>query len=431
MTWFIEWIKKMFGIEPRTSKNELDEAKGMQDIYESIEGINFTAIISNKLAKKTVANSDLSVEGDSKRALWLSDCLERFWDKALSVVSMAYGLGGIVIIPYVINGKGYIDIVPQSLFTINSMQGDDITSACVIAESFVRNNKKYYRMCEYSLSEGSYVIKNRAFVDNRETSLALVDCWAGLPEEIIIGNVERMLFAYLTCPTDSRRANFGRGVSVTYGAESLINDAKGVLKDIADEYSLKKPMIAISEMAYDDKEKKLPSIFKTFPGIDNSDFWQLFNPDIRDASLFARLNVQLELIEKAVGVSEGILTKSSANAMTATEIKANQYDTFVTVASMRKNIDRAMNDLAYALSVLANYYSLNPEGEFYVAFDWDLSLMEYATETWLQLKEGSSIGTISKAEIRQFLKGGTLEDAQKIIDEIAKSEPSLDGLLGG
>jgi len=57
-------------------------------------------------------------------------------------------------------------------------------------------------------------------------------------------------------------------------------------------------------------------------------------------------------------------------------------------------------------------------------------MIESSTETWQQKKDLQASGGLSKAELRSWHTGESLEDAQKAIDEIAKNEPSLRTLLG-
>ena len=50
-----------------------------------------------------------------------------------------------------------------------------------------------------------------------------------------------------------------------------------------------------------------------------------------------------------------------------------------------------------------------------------MSLIESSEQTFNQLSELEQRGMVSKAELRQWVKGGTEEEAQAAIDEIAAS----------
>lgn len=58
--------------------------------------------------------------------------------------------------------------------------------------------------------------------------------------------------------------------------------------------------------------------------------------------------------------------------------------------------------------------------------------MESSTEAFAQLSDLQSRGAASRAELRQFVRGGSLKEAQQAVDEIrAMGENSLDALLTG
>ena len=59
-----------------------------------------------------------------------------------------------------------------------------------------------------------------------------------------------------------------------------------------------------------------------------------------------------------------------------------------------------------------------------------MSMLEDSGETWQQLKDGRSMGIRSKAELRAWQTGETLEEAQAVIDEIEESEPVIHDLIG-
>lgn len=60
-----------------------------------------------------------------------------------------------------------------------------------------------------------------------------------------------------------------------------------------------------------------------------------------------------------------------------------------------------------------------------LSIDWDTSLIESSAEAFQQLSELQSRGMVSKAELRQWVKGGTLEEAQAAVDEITETEHSV------
>ena len=85
----------------------------------------------------------------------------------------------------------------------------------------------------------------------------------------------------------------------------------------------------------------------------------------------------------------------------------------------------------YACNVLANAYNLSPQGEYELAFDWSYGLIEDPQQEFNQLMQAESKGIVSKVEIRQWMNPDeTLEEAEKKIKEIEKSNPDIKQLLG-
>ena len=271
---------------------------------------------------------------------------------------------------------------------------------------------------------------------NETGAPAAIDRWEGIQDMCITG-VNRVPFAFFKSPVDNRRGDEYYGVPVTYGCESIIEDIHKCLGQIADEFALKEVRLFADERTFkiDPKTGKriVPSkLFIAAHGDEKGSMMDIFSPDIRDSSYYNRLNNLFELLEKAVGTSRGILTALESRGATATEIKAGIYDTYAFVADIRKAIEDGIKDYMYACEVLVNCYSLAPQGNYELSFDWSYSLIESSTETWSQLKDAQAIGIKSRAELRQWLNPNeTMEQSQKAVDEIRKNEPTLADMLGG
>ena len=170
--------------------------------------------------------------------------------------------------------------------------------------------------------------------------------------------------------------------------------------------------------------------------IDGKTPWQQYAPAIRYEAMEARYSSLCRRLEKACGLSQGVLTeRQSVNYANKDEVRAAQYDTFAVVTAIRLNWEKALDDVAYAVDVLAEYFGLTPAGarnQYEIAYDWDSSLVESSTEAFAQLSDLQSRGAASRAELRQFVRGGSLKEAQQAVDEIrAMGENSLDALLTG
>lgn len=428
------------------SKKELDSAaqhnsKTYKAEYEQKERINFTAIFANSLSNKSVSDSTMTVKdaagNDSRRSEWLVEGLQKVWSKNKVVVAQALGKGGKVLVPYVQDGKPYVDVIDQSRMVITAMKGDEITGATLMADIGNKDGKVYYRFADYELIGNVHTIRNRATTDRGgEVELSIIPEWAGIVPEITINGVEHILFGYLKCPQDSREDKQIMGVPITYGGEETIRDLHDCLNDMRREFRLKKSFVGADERLFG-KDSNLPDngLFKKFKqsGLKDGSFWEIFDPMIRDSSYLARFQQLCGILESTVGVSPGILTKAEKTYVTDDEIKQQNSDTFAMVDSIRSNIETAFKQTAYALDVLAEFYGATPAGamgDWQIIWDWDYSMMESSTETFTQLSELESRGLVLPERLVSFATGMNLEEAKAEVDAAKALQPgTVDVLL--
>lgn len=428
------------------SKKQLDKkvqqnSKIYKEEYERTERINFTAIFANSLSNKAVSDSTMAVKDgagkDSRRSEWLQDGLHKVWSKNKDVVSQALGKGGKVLVPYVQNGRPYVDVIDQSRMVITAMRGDEIVGATLMADIGNKDGRVYYRFADYELQGNTHTIRNRATTDRGgPVELNIIPEWENITPEITINGVEHILFGYLKCPRDSREDRQIMGVPITYGAEEAIRDIHSCLADMRREYDLKKSFVGADDRMFG-KDKRLPDngLFKKFSqtGLKDGTFWEVFDPAIRDSSYLARFQQLCGILESAVGVSPGILTKAEKTYVTDDEIKQQNSDTFAMVDSIRANIEEAFRQTAYALDVLAEFYGATPSGamgDWQIIWDWDYSMMESSTETFSQLSELESRGLILPERLVAWTTGMKIEDAKAEVDAAKAAQSStIDVLL--
>lgn len=431
-------LNNIFKINTQTTKKEIDENSKYAKLYESIDDINFSAIFSNKLANYTISDSTMNIEGDNARVDLLDKTGQSMWKKAKKIVSMGFGYGGVIIVPYVKGGKIYYNLVPQDRLTIDSMDGELITGATVLAEKKVISGTisqtTYLRWTNYQIKNGNLIITQQ-YSDDKGNKIPAPDFWKDIVEIRSISNVDRVPFGYIKSPINNRRANDKYGVPITYGCEATILEIKETMKQLVREYELKEVFLGVDyTMLKADKNgklKKLPDngLYRLFDFDDNDNKFNVYDPQFRDYT--TRLQELYKRLEHEIGTSYGILSEVDSQQATATEIKRSMYDTFTICDDMRSNIEKGLEDFFYACNVLANAYNLSPQGEYEVNFDWSYSLLEDTATEWSQLTYAQNKGVISKVELRQWLKPDeTLEESEKAIKEIEEEEPSVDDLLG-
>jgi len=431
-------LNNVFKIKTQTTSKEIDDNSKYAQLYESIDDINFGAIFSNKLANYTISDSNMNIEGDNARVDLLNKTGQSLWKKIKKPVSMAFGYGGIIIVPYVKGGKIYYNLVPQNRLTIDETDGELITGATVLAEKKVISGTisetTYLRWTNYKVENGNLTITQQ-FSDDKGNKIPIPEFWKDIQEVRTITNVDRVLFGYIKSPINNRRANDKYGVPITYGCDATILEIKETMKQLIREYELKECFVGVDYTMFKTDKKgninTLPSdgLYRTFNFDDNDNKFNVYDPAYRDYT--TRLQELYKRLEHEIGTSYGILSEVDSQQATATEIKRSMYDTFTICDDMRSNIEKGMEDFFYACNVLANAYNLSPQGEYEVNFDWSYSLLEDTQTEWSQLTYAQNKGVVSKVELRQWLKPDeTLEESEKAIKEIEEQEPNVDDLLG-
>lgn len=430
-----EWVLRLFGVKTQTMPKDMRDNDEFESEYRQIDEINFSAIFSNKLANYTINDSSFNITGENKRVDVLNEVIGSFWKKAKKSIGLAFGTGGIAVVPYVKSGKLYYSIVKQNRLTIDSMDGDKITGATLLSE--VRdesNDMSNYRWTNYKIENGNLLITQK-YTSNDGKEIYVPEYWADIQEVIGISNVDRVPMGFVKSPINNRKTNSLYGVPITYGCEATISEIKETLKQVAREYKLKEAFLGIDTTMFRKDEfgkEKLANngLYKKFD-TGKDDFFEIFDPTIRDSSYYARLQELYMRLEKEIGTSKGILSDPLTQNATATEIKRSMYDTFSIIDDMRSNIEDAMDDFVYGCNVLANAFSISPDGEYELSFDWDYSLVEDTQEQFNHLIIGVDKGVIDKKELRNWLKPDeSLEESEKIVEEITAKTPSVKELVG-
>ena len=425
-------LNNIFKIKTQTTDKEIDNNDLYAKLYENIDNINFCAIFSNKLANYTINDCTMNIIGDNKRADLLDMTGQSMWKKAKKITSMAFGYGGVLIVPYVKGGKIYYNLVPQYRMTIDKTDGDLITGATVMAEKkVIKGNIKettYFRWTNYQIKNGNLTITQQ-YSDADGNKIPAPDFWKDIQEVMSITNVDRVPFGFIKSPTNNRKANDNYGVPITYGCEATILEIKTTLKQLIREYELKEAFVGVDAAMFNGKNAlSKTGLFKKIDSV-NDDFFEVFDPQFRDYT--TRLQELYKRLEHEVGTSYGILSEVNSVNATATEIRKSMYDTFTICDDMRTNIEKGMDDFFYACNVLANAYNLSPQGEYEVDFDWSYGLVEDTQTEWSQLIWANNNGIVSDVEVRQWLKPDeTVEESERALIEIKEQEPTTEELLG-
>ena len=430
------WIlNNVFHVQTETKPKDVEDNQKYATQYEAIDNINFSAIFSNKLANYVVNDSNLNITGDNERTDLLNKIGGSLWKKGKKITSMAFGYGGVFLVPYVKGKKLFYKIVPQTRVTIDSTEGDTITGVTILAErkditQAIGQTKVYIRWTNYQIKDNNCVIEQK-FTDETGKEIPVPDFWKNIMIKQTISNVDRVLLGYIKSPINNRKSNDKYGVPITYGCDATIKEIKDTMKQLIREFDLKEAFVGADSTMFNGKDAlPLNGLYRKVDSGDDK-FWEVFDPAFREVSYMGRLQELYTRLEHEIGTSAGIISEVNTQNATATEIKKAMYDTFSICDDARTNIEDGMNDFFYACDVLANAYGLSSQGDYQVDFDWSYALLEDPQAEFNQLMQGEAKGIIKKVEIRQWMKPDeTLEESQKAIDEIKEEQPDIEELLG-
>lgn len=439
-----EIIQRLFGLKTETVSDDPD---GYVRNYEDVSGENITATISNKLGMLTFADSTCTIDDVGERSKLIAEVIGNLFENGAATVAQAFGKGGKVFVPFVHNGHIDVQAISQNRMLVRRMDGDKIQDVSILLDTCVVDNEGYWLIADYTIDEnGVQTIRYRACKHSgAEAALTSIPKWQNVQPEIAISGTDRALLGFLRCPVDNRKDMHILGVPITYGAEKSIDELVEHIAIYRREYKLSRMMLGLDASLWrdfgrgkldadgvtiDDVKRTAQDSDSPFVPVegmilDGKTPWQQYAPNIRYEAMEARYNSLLRRVEKDCGLSQGILTeRQQVNYANKDEVRAAQYDTFSVIRAMRTAWESAIEDLAYAIDVLAEFYGLTPGGarnQYEIVYDWDMSMIESTAESFQQLSELESRGMVSKAELRQWVRGGTIEEAQEAIDEIGAS----------
>lgn len=471
---FLNWIKgviKMFSKETIKSALDVNLAISQQmsdaiSLFEKIymneapwlkegeiESLELGAAIANEFTRLTTLEMKTEITG-SARAEFLNKQYNKLKDKLNENLEIGNAVGGLVFKPYVKDGKIYVDLVKGSCFYPTEFNSSGEIIAGIFVSQITKGEYTYTRLEYHKFFEKaiennvSYTIRNVAYKSDDSATLGIkidmskIPEWANIQEETAIQYVERPLFSYYKPPiANNIDPESPVGVSVYARAINLIKEADKQFGRIAWEYEASEKAVYVDELAIKPSQTNKKSIFTVNKlkdrlyralntGQEKTEFFKDYSPEIRDEALWRGLNKTLQRIEFNVGLAYGTLSEPNTVDKTATEIKSSKQRSYATVSKMQENLQKALENLIYAMDVLATLYNLAPQGNYEVSFNWDDSLIvDTEREQSLQMQEVSA-GLRSKVKYIMFRYGLTEEQAKQELEMINQEKMSMNSALG-
>lgn len=454
-------IQSILGVKVAISSDMAKAITLFEQIYrneapwlkeDEVESLELGAAIANEFARLTTLEMKSEITG-SQRADFLNKQYELVKEKLNENLEMGNAVGGLVLKPYVKNGKLYVDFVKGNCFYPTEFDSSGNIIAGIFTSQITKGESiytrfEYHKFYEVAIENDiNYIVKNVAYKSNSKSVLGTkielneIPEWENIEETTYIKYVEKPLFGYYKPPISNNiDPKSPVGVSVYARAINLIKKADIQFGRIDWEYEASEKAIYVDELATKPTQNKGKSfkvnklkgrLYKTLnTGMESSDFFKDYSPEIRDEALWRGLNKILQRIEFNVGLAYGTLSEPTVVDKTATEIKASKQRSYATVSKMQENLQGALENLIYAMDALTTLYNLAPLGNYETSFEWDDSLVVDAEkEQMLQMQEVNA-GLRRKVKYMMFRYGMTEEQATEELKLIQEEKQSNAEALG-
>ena len=390
------------------------------------------AAIAGEFARLVTLELKTEITGNK----FLNDEYQTVIDNIRTYTEYACAKGGLAMKPYVSDGHIEVDMVQADRFFPVKFNSRGEVIAAVFMET-VTIGKQVYTRLEYHRHDektATYYIINKAFVrqdlDNvevlgKEVPLSAVPEWADLEETVTIINVKKPLFAYFKIPNANNIDDSSPlGVSVYSRAVDDIKEADYQWTRILWEFEGSELAIDGDVSLFKRKENgefDLPKgkerLFRMMDFDDDKEQYKVFAPPIRDESLINGFNAILRRIEFNVGLAYGTLSDPNTVDKTAEEIKASKQRSYSTVSDIQKSLQTALEQLVYAMDVMAQLSGLSGRKKYEMSFDWDDSIVIDKEQELASMQQDAVAGFIRKELYVAAKYGVSEEEALKMMPQ--------------
>lgn len=404
--------------------------------------------ISETLADLMLLFSSMPISGDNMRAKWLDSLADDFFQtKAKSVVSTAFVSGDCLVIPSW-NGRNVQNIIVEAdEFQILEAQGDEITACAYVIDTTRKNNMDYTLMqavelVPYTSESGIETFANRYRMyiaqNDSMTNIPLSEFpqWAGYEREWYIPNVDKLLIGRFKSHTiNPNDPNALKGAPICFGASEPIAEIHYLLDQMHDEFKLSEKLIMADKRLFKKEWRNgnlstvMPSgrerLFVEFEGNTSEMPIKDWSPDVRYAAYLEAIDKQEQLVERAVGVSSGTISMpNNVKYENVDNVRKSQQKTMSFISTARRQAESCLTDLVYAWNILANFYDINPVGEYEINFSWSNEYVETFADRQSAILAGEAIGATDAVDYRMFVMEESPETARERVAEIqaAKAE---------
>ena len=428
-------IEDKIGAKIAVSQDMLSAIKTWSDCYENkaewltseYKGKHLPSAVAHEIARLVTLEFKSELTGGAA-AEYLAAPYGRIISDAATFTEYACAKGGLMFKPYISDGSIHTSYVQADSFFPTEYSSNGEITGCAFVERKVIGKKYYTRLETHSYSPSNYTVSNRAFLsDNssqlgRSVSLGSIPEWAELSEDITLTGFRRPLFCYFKMPGANHiDGDSPLGVSVFANALDAIRDADEQYARFLWEFEGSELAIYADSTALKNDDNggyAAPKHNKRLlRGIDITDLYQEFSPNIRDQAQINGLNEILRDVEFLSGLAFGTISRVEDTAKTATEIKSSRQRSYCTISAIQRALQNALSELLICFEDLCSFYNLCPVDKTEQSFEFDDSLItDSETEQRIYLQEVAA-GLMRPEEYRMRRYGETMEQALKMLPD--------------
>lgn len=360
----------------------------------------------------------------------------KFYKKFQDYLEYSFALGGMVIKPYVQDGRVMLSYVTADCFIPLSWQNESIREGVFVNE-FKRGDKKYTHLEWHTWDGNVYVIRNEVYESNGEdlgVRVPLESFFPGLEEEVRITGLQKPVFVYFKPNTANNiDTQSPLGISLYANALDTMKAIDTAFDSFHREFRLGKKRIFVPDsmikVVYDQDghpHRYFDASDETYQGYPGD----MDDPNIHDISVelrveehIAAINALLNLFAMQTGFSSGTFTFDGESMKTATEVISEQSKTFKSKQSHEIIVEAGLQELIESIVAIAELYSIFTAPDDYdVTIAFDDSIAEDKTAEINKQIQLVTNQLQSRKNAIMKIHGLTEEDAEQLLQEIYAEE---------
>ena len=335
--------------------------------------------------------------------------------------------------------KTRVDLVDIDWIYPLSWSNKEVTECAFGSVEYIDGNKYIVLSVHKIADDGNYHIYNHLFRDDNGNVIevdmkdnnTMVDFntqsnikWFTLFEPLLTNNLfDNNPFGI---PHYANAIDSLKAVDICFDAlKNEINDGRKRIFARADMFN------------YDNGEERLvfdpndTTIYQLPTGATKDDLIQSDSDTLRTAQQIETLNTNLNILGNKVGFGENHYHFDGTNLSTATAVISSNSKLFRRKKKLEVGYESSIYDLVKAICYASSQFGTRNINYEEIAIQFDDSIIEDKEAESNRAMREESAGLISKVEYRMRIFGETEKIAEKAIQKIEESNPTVEQLIGG